>query len=119
MANPFGLPGYTAAEFAQRRAEGKSMLVIDVREAFELEYANLGDGILHVPLSDLSRRLADALPEQVTRNPEQEIVVMCHHGNRSMQVTAWLMQQGYSNVFNLDGGIDAYAAEVDPSVGFY
>ena len=45
--------------------------------------------------------------------------VLCHHGNRSMQVTMWLAQQGYKNVINVSGGIDAYARQVDSSVGFY
>jgi rhodanese-related sulfurtransferase len=44
---------------------------------------------------------------------------MCHHGTRSAQVTAWLAQQGYKNVSNVAGGIDAYARQVDSSVGFY
>jgi rhodanese-related sulfurtransferase len=44
---------------------------------------------------------------------------MCHHGNRSQQVTAWLAQQGWKNTFNVRGGIDAYARQVDPSVGMY
>jgi rhodanese-related sulfurtransferase len=45
--------------------------------------------------------------------------VMCHHDSRSAQVTAWLAQQGWKNVFNVSGGIDEYARAVDPSVGFY
>jgi len=44
---------------------------------------------------------------------------MCHHGNRSGQVTAWLVQQGWNNVFNVSGGIDEYARQIDHSVGFY
>jgi rhodanese-related sulfurtransferase len=50
---------------------------------------------------------------------ETEIVVMCHHGVRSAQVVSWLRQQGWTNVWNLSGGIDAYARDVDPAVGFY
>jgi rhodanese-related sulfurtransferase len=45
--------------------------------------------------------------------------VLCHHGSRSMQVTMWLAQQGYKNIFNVRGGIDEYARSVDSSVGFY
>jgi rhodanese-related sulfurtransferase len=44
---------------------------------------------------------------------------MCHHGNRSAQVAAWLAQQGWKNVFNVRGGIDEYARKIDNSVGFY
>lgn len=119
MANPYGVPDISAAEVARKRAAGEGFLLVDVREPFELTLANLGDGVLNVPLSDLSRRRVQALPETVTADPAQEIVVVCHHGNRSAQVTAWLLQQGYTSVYNLDGGIDAYAREVDPSIGFY
>lgn len=119
MANPYGVPEVSAVELARRRAAGEDFLLVDVREPFELTLASLGNGVLNVPLSDLSRRRQQALPEAVTRDPAQEIIVLCHHGNRSAQVTAWLLQQGYSRVYNLDGGIDAYAREVDPSIGFY
>ena len=47
------------------------------------------------------------------------IYIMCHHGSRSGQVTAWLAQQGWKNIFNVRGGIDEYARKVDPSVGMY
>ena len=50
---------------------------------------------------------------------EIPVYVLCHHGNRSMQVTGWLIQQGFKNVINVSGGIDAYARAVDSSVGFY
>ena len=117
--NPFGVPGLSVQEFAQKRIDGADLLVLDVREPYELTYANLGDGVLLAPLSALAQEGLDALPAEVTVDKEAEIVVMCHHGNRSAQVTAWLRQQGWTNVFNLDGGIDAYAGAVDPSVGRY
>jgi rhodanese-related sulfurtransferase len=53
------------------------------------------------------------------RSQEIPVYVLCHHGSRSMQVTMWLAQQGYKNIFNVRGGIDEYARSVDSSVGFY
>ena len=74
--------------------------------------------VVYSPLSELARRLQDALPEAAS-DPQAELVVFCHIGERSSQVTAWLKQQGYARVFNLTGGIDAYAARVDPRIRRY
>jgi rhodanese-related sulfurtransferase len=117
--NPYGVPGYSASEVARKLAAVERFLLLDVREPYELALANLGDGVLHAPLSELAVDRELALPDDVRRDTNQEIVVICHHGNRSAQVTAWLRHLGYSNVYNLDGGIDAYAREVDPSIGMY
>ncbi|MCA9918720.1 MAG: hypothetical protein KC445_12250 [Anaerolineales bacterium] len=117
--NPYGVPGLSAQELAEKLKNGDNFILLDVREPFELTYANLGDGVLLAPLSDLAQQGPEALPDDVTADKAAEIVVMCHHGNRSAQVTAWLLQQGWANVLNLDGGIDAYAAAIDPSVGRY
>jgi rhodanese-related sulfurtransferase len=59
-----------------------------------------------------------ALPD-AAQSKEAEIVVFCHHGMRSAQVVAWLRGQGWTNVLNMNGGIDAWARQVDPSVGLY
>ena len=50
---------------------------------------------------------------------DAEIYVMCHHGSRSMQVTAWLASQGWSNVHNVSGGIDDFAEMIDPTIRMY
>ena len=115
----FGLPEISVQEVAEKRANGDDFILLDVREDKELHYANLGDGVTHVPLSDIAERRLDALPASITENKDAEIVVMCHHGNRSGQVTGWLRQQGWTNVLNMAGGIDAYAMQVDSSVGRY
>lgn len=117
--NPYGVPGFSVQEVAEKLANGENFILLDVREPHELLYANLGDGVLTAPLSQLAQQGPEALPEEVSADKEAEIVVMCHHGNRSAQVTAWLLQQGWSNVFNMDGGIDAYAMAIDPSIGRY
>ena len=117
--NPYGVPGLSVQEVAQKRDNGDSFVLLDVREPNELLYANLGKGVLLAPLSDLAQQGLEALPEAVLADKEAEIVVLCHHGSRSAQVTAWLQQQGWTNVLNMDGGIDAYAIAVDPTVGRY
>lgn len=69
-------------------------------------------------MSRLAREGTQALSD-AAQSQDATIYVMCHHGNRSAQVTAWLAQQGWKNVFNVRGGIDAYAREIDNAVGFY
>ncbi|MCL4263671.1 MAG: hypothetical protein KJ069_10670 [Anaerolineae bacterium] len=117
--NPFGVPGISPQELAQKRASGDTFILLDVREPYELTYAHLGDGVTLLPLSDLARRQLEALPPEIADNKEADIVVLCHHGNRSAQVTAWLHHNGWTNAVNADGGIEAYAVAVDPAVGRY
>ncbi len=118
MSNPFGVPEMSVHEVARKRDAGEQFLLVDVREQHELRLANLGAGVIHVPLSQLARQRQEALPEELMQQ-DAEIVIMCHHGNRSAQVAAWLMGQGWTNVWNMTGGIDAYAREIAPSIGFY
>jgi rhodanese-related sulfurtransferase len=112
------IPEITVAELAAKRTAGESFILLDVREPFELGYANLGEWVLTAPMSQLARQQLAALPAEA-QDQTAEIVVMCHHGSRSAQVTAWLRRQGWQNVWNLQGGIDAYAREVDAAVGVY
>ncbi len=119
MSNPFGVPGISVQEFEQKRKNKEGFILLDVREPNELYYANMGEGVTAVPLSDLSRRQLDALPPEIRDNQAANIIVLCHHGNRSAQVTAWLRNKGWQNAINLDGGIDAYAIEIDSTVGRY
>jgi rhodanese-related sulfurtransferase len=69
-------------------------------------------------MSWLANQGVEALPESA-KSQDAEIYVMCHHGHRSTDVTNWLAAQGWTNVFNVRGGIDAYAHEIDKTVGFY
>ena len=102
----------TVQELAEIRARHPSeILLLDIREPHELEVARLSD-VLHIPLNDVPGRAAE-LPR------DKDIVIMCHHGRRSGRLCAYLMEQGFTNVVNLRGGIDAYALEVDPAVGVY
>lgn len=118
MANQFGVPELTVQEVAQKRASDDVFVLVDVREHAELQIANLGDGVEHVPMSEIAALREDALPESVD-DKSTEIVVFCHHGGRSAQVGAWLRQQGWTNVFNMDGGIHAYSLGVDSSIPRY
>jgi rhodanese-related sulfurtransferase len=117
--NSYGVPSISVQEVAARRANGEEIILLDVREPQELAYANLGEAVLLAPLSELARAQLDALPAEVTADENSEIIVFCHHGVRSAQVVAWLQQNGWTNARNMDGGIEAYAAEVDAAVGRY
>lgn len=109
----------TVADLSEKLNSQDSFIVLDVREPHELGYAKLTDSRLNVtPMSRLAREGTNALSESA-QSQDATIYVMCHHGNRSAQVTAWLAQQGWKNVFNVRGGIDEYARTVDPSVGSY
>ena len=109
----------TVTELSEKLKTEEKFILLDVRELVELEQAKITDSRLEViPLSRLAQEGTDALSESA-RLHESIIYVMCHHGSRSAQVTAWLAQQGWKNVFNVRGGIAEYARRVDQSVGFY
>ncbi len=115
-----GVPEISPQDLFLKLQSDADFILLDVREMWELNLARLDDPRLIVlPLSRLARERAAALPPALTANPAAEVVVLCHHGVRSADVTAWLRQQGYANVFSLRGGIDAYASQVDPRVGAY
>lgn len=118
MPNPYGVPEVSVQTLAEKRTNKEDFILLDVREEHELQFAEIEDGVTLLPLSLLAEQKLEAIPEEIA-NKETEIIVMCHSGRRSAQVTAWLQQEGWTNVFNLDGGIEAYAVEVDPSVGRY
>ncbi len=113
------VPEITVTDLAAKLKTEETFILLDVRELHELNFAKLSDRRLEVaPISRLSREGPDALSE-AARMPDAEIYVLCHHGSRSAQVTAWLMQQGWKNVKSVRGGIDEYARKVDASVGMY
>lgn len=106
-------------ELAKKIERGERFTLLDVREEWEIRLAALQDErVLVIPMSVLARQRRDAFPEPL-RNPDAPMVVMCHHGVRSANVTAWMLQNGWKNVHSLAGGIDAYARQVDSSVGIY
>ncbi|MGO9336765.1 MAG: rhodanese-like domain-containing protein [Terracidiphilus sp.] len=99
------------SEAAALLKAGKARL-IDVREPWEFETAHIADSVL-MPMGDVPARAHQEL------DPDERIVVICHHGMRSMNVAVWLRNQGFEQAQSLAGGIDAWAAEVDPAVPRY
>ncbi|MDB5883884.1 MAG: Rhodanese domain protein [Polaromonas sp.] len=94
-------------------------LVLDVREPWEVQTASVkedGFSLLVLPMREVPGRLA-ALQE--TLGPDHPMACLCHHGMRSLQVANYLAQGGFTQVVNLQGGIDAWSQQVDPSVPRY
>lgn len=106
-----GFRTITPAEFSERRRREEDLLLIDVREPEEYELARV-EGARLLPLS-LFNEWAPSLDR------DRETVFICHHGVRSAQVCAFLARQGFTKIYNLDGGIDRWSKEVDPSVPCY
>ena len=112
-------PEITVTDLAEKLKSKDEFILLDVRELVELNHAKLTDDRHEVtPMSRLAAEGTNAMSE-MAQEQNAVIYVMCHHGNRSMQVTVWLSQQGWKNVFNVRGGIDAYARQVDRSIGLY
>ena len=89
----------------------KPPLLLDVREPWENAKARIAGSQL-VPMRDIPARLAEL-------SRENEVVAYCHHGGRSMQAAMFLEKNGFKNVHNLAGGIDAWSRTVDPSIPLY
>lgn len=118
MPNIYGAPEIVVQDVAELRTAGEEFILLDIREQMELRLANLGKDVLWIPLSDIAARREEALTEDFD-DKEAKIVVFCHTGVRSAQVTAWLRQMGWKNTFSMAGGIEAYALQIDPTVGRY
>lgn len=113
------IPEVTVAQLAEKLKSDEAFVLLDVREPDELQEAKIEDTRLEVtPMSRLATEGIDALSEAV-RSQNVPVYILCHHGSRSMQVTTWLMRFEYKNVFSVRGGIDAYANQIDSSVGRY
>jgi len=105
-----GIPQLTVKELKQRLDAGEDVFVLDVREPYEYQIANIGAKL--IPQNDVPKRL-----DEIDRN--REIVVQCRSGQRSQRIAEYLAQQGYGNVKNLAGGILAWADEIDPKMQKY
>lgn len=97
----------------QLRDAAQPFLLLDVRNPDEHATSKI-EGSTFIPMGELQARLSELEPHK-----QDHIVVHCHHGGRSMRVTQFLRQQGFSQVQNMDGGIDAWSLQVDPSVPRY
>ena len=90
----------------------KGARLIDVREPWEYSTAHVDDSVL-IPMGEVPARAHQEL------DPEERLVILCHHGIRSMNVAVWLRNQGYEQAQSLRGGIEAWSAQVDPTVPRY
>jgi len=105
-----GIPQMTVKELKQRLDAGEDVFVLDVREPYEYQIANIGAKL--IPQNDVPKRLSEI-------DRDREIVVQCRSGQRSQRIAEYLAQQGYGNVKNLAGGILAWADEIDPKMQKY
>jgi len=101
----------SSAEAETLLRENKARL-IDVREPWEFATSHI-EGSVPMPMGDVPARAHQEL------DPEERLVVLCHHGMRSMNVTVWLRNQGFDQAQSLRGGIEAWSAEVDTSIPRY
>lgn len=93
------------------RERGEKFVLLDVREPWEHDTARI-DGSTLIPMDQVPAR-------QQELDPDAHIVVLCHHGVRSLNVTHWLRQQGFDNVQSMRGGIHRWSRFVDPKVPTY
>jgi adenylyltransferase/sulfurtransferase len=105
-----GIPQMSVKELKQRLDAGDDLLVLDVREPFEYQIANIGATL--IPQGEVPQRIAEI-------DPAREIVVHCRSGSRSQRIAEFLASSGYTRVSNLAGGIRAWADEIDPKVQKY
>lgn len=99
------------SELKQEIDSRSSLVLLDVREPFERAIATI-EPSLHIPMGEIPSRVQEL-------DPDQHIVVYCHHGVRSLNVTSWLRQQGFEDVQSLRGGIDRWSREIDSKCPLY
>ena len=105
------IPEMSPQELKQKLDANEAVFLLDVREPIEYDIVHL-EGAQLISLN--------TLPHHIERLPsDQEIVVYCHHGTRSLYATAYLHQNGFTDAKNLIGGIDQWAAEIDPTLQRY
>src|SRR5213079_3424413 len=102
------IPKMSANELKQKMDAREPFELIDVRETFEYEIARI-DGARLIPLGEIAER-ADELPR------DRPIVVHCHSGRRSAEAVRLLQQRGFGNIYNLEGGIDAWSDQIDSAL---
>ena len=103
------------ADWIAAAPEGARPLVLDVREAWELQTASTSPThfeLVTIPMGEIPGRLAEL-------DPARPVACLCHHGGRSQQVAMFLAQNGFGKVANVAGGIHAWATEFDTSIARY
>ena len=102
----------TVAQAQTLLASPDKPLLLDVREAWEYDTAHIEPSTL-IPMNEIPARAFKELDE------EDPILVLCHHGARSLSVAAWLRNQGFDKAQSISGGIDAWSRQIDPTVPRY
>ena len=100
-----------AVDLKSRLDSGDTPVLLDVREGWEFEICSI-KGSRNISMSNVNQMLEELVPTD-------ETIVICHHGMRSFQVGGYLENNGFSNIVNLEGGIDAWAKTVDPDMEQY
>jgi len=95
-----------------RQGSSPKPVLLDVREAWEAETASIAGATL-IPMGEITSRAHTEL------DPDAPIVVMCHHGARSLSVAMWLRNQGFDHAQSLAGGIDEWSRNIDPTIPRY
>lgn len=91
--------------------ENADIVLLDVREKWEFEICNI-DSSINIPMNEVPAAVKNLAEDR-------ETIIICHHGARSMQVAHYLENTGFSDIINLDGGVDAWARLVDPAMPQY
>jgi rhodanese-related sulfurtransferase len=98
-------------ELRRWRDEGKTFVLLDVREPEEVAIARVAESTW-IPMREIPERIGEL-------DPSVPVAVICHHGQRSEYVAGFLAARGFAKAVNVDGGIDAYAARIEPSLARY
>lgn len=101
----------SAPELKAKLAQGEPLFLLDVREDYEYKYANIPGSTL-IPLNKIPERHTEL-------DADKAIVVICHHGSRSKRAANFLVSAGFTDVTNLEGGIDAWSLYCDNTVQRY
>ncbi len=111
MTPSASIPEITVEDLKARFDRSEKFVLLDVREPFELEIASL-PGTINIPLGELPARLSEL-------NPEAETLILCRSGGRSANALEFLRDSGFSKVWNVEGGINAWSRRIDPAVPLY
>ncbi len=111
MASPYSQISVSQLHNMLQGDDGEKPRMLDVREPWEWQLARI-EGAENLPMGQIPGALDDI-------DKTRSTVVICHHGTRSLQVVAFLQRHGFTNLHNLQGGIEAWSREIDPTVALY